>query len=112
LNIIFNFTADYSALDENSNIFDLSNCKDQDVNLAVDLYHIGCGVELTLKKSYLIIGGSYSAGNTVFEKPIDVFTGVEDFNETVKPASLEVSRWRFIIEIDIPISGNKIKIIN
>lgn len=106
---IISFSSDYSSLDENSNIFDLSNNEDQDVNFAVDLYHIGCGVELKLKKAYLVFGGSYSTGNSVFEKPIDAFTGVEDFNEAEESASIELSRWRFIIGIDIPILVNNLK---
>jgi hypothetical protein len=38
---IFSFSSDYSSLDKNSNIFDLSSNEDQDVNLSVDLYHFG-----------------------------------------------------------------------
>jgi len=106
---IFSFSSDYSSTDKNSNIFDLSINEDQDVNLTFDLYHFGYGVEMKLKRSYLIFGGTYSTGNSVFEKPVDVFTGVENFNEVEESASLELSRWRFIIGIDIPILNDKIK---
>jgi len=106
---ILSFSSDYSSADKNSNIFDLNNNEDQDVNMTFDMYHFGYGVEMKLKRSYLIFGGTYSTGNSVFEKPIDAFTGVENFNEAEESASLELSRWRFIIGIDIPIFNDKLK---
>lgn len=103
------FSSDYSSAVENSNIFDIGDEKDQELNLKLDYYHFGLGVNLNLDWSNMIFGATYSRGRSSFDKPDDAIPDNNYSIENQESASIRLSRWRFIVGIDIPILNKKLE---
>ncbi|MBE9489336.1 MAG: hypothetical protein IMY67_03495 [Bacteroidetes bacterium] len=104
------FSSDYSSALDNSNIFDIGDREDQELNLKVDYYHFGFGFNLNLSWSDMILVSTYSFGSSSFDKPDDtILENGNDINNNPEPASIILSRWRFIVGIEIPILDKKLK---
>jgi hypothetical protein len=66
-------------------------------------------VEIKLKKIELILGTTYSSASGDFTDPIDLpFEGVES-NARDEPSRVNISRWRFIVGLEIPIFGYELE---
>ena len=102
------FSSDYSSAIDNSNIFDIGDREDQELNLKLDYSHFGFGVNLNLSWSDIILGSTYSFGSSSFDKPDDTIpeNGIV-INSNQEPASIKLTRWRFIVGIEIPILSKK-----
>lgn len=104
------FSSDYSSALDNSNIFDIGDREDQELNLKLDYYHYGFGINLNLSWSNMILGTTYSYGSSSFDKPDDTIPeNGNDINNDQESASLVLSRWRFIVGIEIPMLDKKLK---
>lgn len=104
------FSSDYSSALDNSNIFDVGDREDKELNLKLDYYHFGFGINLNLSWSDMILGSTYSFGSSSFDKPDDTIpeNGI-DINDNPNSASILLTRWRFIVGIEIPILSQKLK---
>lgn len=100
------FSTDYSAYKKNANLFDLVNSKGKDINYNLDYMHYGGGFDMKFEKIKLVLGATYSYGESNFTRPIEI-PSETDSDHSV--AGLKVSRWRFIVGIDIPILEKKLK---
>jgi len=104
------FSSDYSSALNNSNIFDVGDREDKELNLKLDYYHFGFGINLKLSWSDMILGSTYSFGNSTFDKPDGgVPENGIDINNNPESASILLTRWRFIVGIEIPILSQKLK---
>ena len=104
------FSSDYSSALDNSNIFDIGDKEDQELNFKLDYYHFGFGINLNLSWSDMILGSTYSFGSSSFDKPDDTIPeNGNDINIDQEPASIILSRWRFIVGIEIPILSKKLE---
>lgn len=104
------FSSDYSSALNNSNIFDIGDGDDRELNLKLDYYHFGFGIRLNLSWSDMIFGSTYSYGNSTFDKPDGAIpeNGI-DINNNPESASILLTRWRFIVGIEIPILSQKLE---
>ncbi len=111
LNLYASFSTDFSPVEASANIFDIIQNDDLDANanFDADYFHYGFGVEFKLKKMELILGTTYSSASGEFADPIDVpFESVET-NARDEPSRANISRWRFIIGLEIPIFGYELE---
>jgi len=108
-NLYAGFSTDFSPEETNANIFDLIGAGERDTNLAADYYHYSFGVQLKLKNAQLVIGSTYSSATTTFDRPVDFPDPDDEITESDDPSSLGVSRWRFILGLEIPIFGRKVE---
>jgi len=111
LNLYASFSTDFSPVEASANIFDiiLNEDSDADPNFDADYFHYGFGVEFKLKKIELILGTTYSSASGDFTDPIDLpFEGVES-NARDEPSRVNISRWRFIVGLEIPIFGYELE---
>ena len=109
LNFYAGFSTDFSPVEANANIFDLIGRGEQDTNLAADYYHYSFGVQLKLKNARVVIGSTYSSATATFDRPIDFPDPDDEIMDSDGPSSLGVSRWRFILGLEIPIFGYKVE---
>jgi hypothetical protein len=109
-NFYAGFSTDFSPVEKNANIFDLVGAGERDTNLSADYYHYSFGVQLKLKNAQLVLGSTYSSSSTTFDRPIDFPDPDDDIQENEDPSSLGVSRWRFILGLEIPIFGHKVEL--
>lgn len=105
------FSTDYSAFEANANLFDLINRSGNDINFSTDYNHLGMGVDIKSKWASIILGGTYSSGNSTFARPIS-FPSASVDETTNEVSSLKIARWRFIVGIDIPIINKKLEKLN
>ena len=111
MNLYASFSTDFSPVEASANIFDIipNADEDADANFDADYFHYGFGVEFKLKKVELILGTTYSSASGDFADPIDLpFDGVET-TERDEPSRISVSRWRFIVGLEIPIFGYELE---
>ena len=108
INIYGSFTSDYSPYNLNANIFDVIDEDQRDVNLRIDYFHLGYGVSMKFKNVNMVFGGTYTSGDSSFKRPInlpsDEPVGLE--NES---ANIELTRWGFLVGLEIPVFGVNIK---
>ena len=101
---------DFSPLVSNANIFDLIAKKNRDTNFDADYYHLGFGIQLKMSWAELVLGATYSTASTEFERPIDFPDPELEIPENDDPARVTFNRWRFMVGLEIPIFGHKVKI--
>jgi len=111
LNLYASFSTDFSPVEASANIFDIiqNGDSDADANFDADYFHYGFGVEFKLKKIELILGATYSSASGDFADPIDFpFDGIET-TASDEPSRVNISRWRFIVGLEIPIFGYELE---
>ena len=111
MNLYASFSTDFSPVEASANIFDIIPNEDEDAeaNFDADYFHYGFGVEFKLKNLELILGTTYSNASGDFAEPVDFpFEGVETPNGE-DPSRIIVSRWRFIVGLEIPIFGYELE---
>lgn len=102
------FSTDYSAFDTNANLFDLINQAGKDINFASDYFHYGGGIDLSMSWAELILGATFSHSESKFAQPVNFPTnGVDETEGGI--TKIEMSRWRFIIGIEIPVLDKGLK---
>lgn len=101
---------DFSPLVSNANIFDLIAKRNKDTNFDADYFHFGFGIQLKMSQTELALGATYSTASTDFERPIDFPDPGIEIPANDNPASVSFNRWRFIVGLEIPIFGRKVKI--
>ena len=80
------------------------------MNLKLDYYHFGFGINLNLSWSDMILGSTYSFGSSTFDKTDDTIPeNGTDINNNPASATIILSRWRFIVGIELPILSNKLE---
>lgn len=111
LNLYASFSTDFSPVEASANVFDIipNEDEDADANFDSDYFHYGFGVEFKLKKVELIVGTTYSSASGDFAEPIDFpYEGVDPVVND-DPSRITVSRWRFIVGLEIPIFGYELE---
>ena len=78
--------------------------------IAADYFHFGFGIQLKMSQTELALGATYSTASTDFERPIDFPDPGIEIPANDNPASVSFNRWRFIVGLEIPIFGRKVKI--
>lgn len=104
------FVTDFSPVEANANIFDLTGDEGQDINLSADYYHLGFGVDMKLNWAKLILGTTFSTGSSEFDQAIDVPDPKINLGNNDDNTKLSISRWRFIVGLEIPIFNYKLEI--
>jgi len=100
-NLFGSFSTDFSAYEDNPNIFDLIDQTEDEINYATDYYHFGVGGELKFSWADLILGTNYTASSSNFPQPQILPDPIRNTNPDDQ-ATFKTSRWQFIIGIDIP----------
>ena len=110
LNLYASFSTDFSPMEASANIFDvIGDDEDVDANFDADYFHYGFGVEFKFKKMELIVGTTYSNASSDFGEPIDFpYEGVDQVASD-DPSRITVTRWRFIVGLEIPIFGYELE---
>ncbi len=111
MSLYASFSTDFSPVEASANIFDIihDGGKDADANFDADYFHYGFGLEIKLNKVELILGTTYSSASGDFAEPIDFpFEGIETPGSQ-DPSRIIVSRWRFIVGLEIPIFGYELE---
>lgn len=101
---------DFSPLVSNANIFDLIAKRNRDTNFDADYFHFGFGIQLKFSQTELALGATYSTASTDFERPIDFPDPGLEIPNNDDPARVSFNRWRFMVGLEIPIFGRKVKI--
>lgn len=109
-NAYASFSTDFSPTERNANIFDLIADDEKDVNLALDYYHFGLGVDMKLSWAKMVLGTTFSTGSTNFSQPVDFPKPETSFTEQNGLSKMTLTRWRIIIGIEIPVFGYKIDV--
>jgi hypothetical protein len=102
------FSTDFSAYEESPNIFDLINQTEETINIVHDYYHLGVGGELKLDWVNLILGTNFTTSSSSFKAP-NLFQDEIDSPDENHLATVKISRFQFIIGIDIPFLNRKLK---
>lgn len=105
LNGYLSFSTDYSGYENNANLFDLNSLSKKDTNFSQDFYHFGSGFELKLQSIQLILGSTYTRSSSSFSKPI---SSESDLGK--ESSYLNFQQWQFIVGLEIPVFGKKIKL--
>ena len=110
LNLYASFSTDFSPAESSANIFDIVQGPEEErnPNFDADFFHYAFGVEFKLKKVELIVGSTYSSASGEFADPID-FPIDDDLPVNDDPSKIDVSRWRFIVGLEIPIFGYELE---
>lgn len=102
------FSSDFSAYNSNTNLFDIINDGDNEIDDQYDFWHFGLGLDLKLNWGNFVLGGVYSVSESDFEQPITIpsanITVVSDVETRLK-----LERYRFIVGLEIPLLTNKLK---
>ena len=109
-NAYVSFSTDFSPTETNANIFDLISDDRKDVNLTMDYYHFGMGIDMKLSWAKMVLGTTYSKGSTQFDEAIDLPQPIINLSESSDMSTLVITRWRFIIGLEIPIFGQNIEV--
>jgi len=104
------FVTDFSPVESNANIFDLTSEESKDVNLNTDFFHLGFGVDMKLNWAKLILGTTFSTGSSEFNQAVDVPDPEINPRKNDNNTKLSISRWRFIVGLEIPIFNYKLEI--
>jgi len=110
LNLYGSVSTDYSPMESSANIFDLVEGEDRDANFDADYMHYGLGVDIKLKKVKLVIGTTYSTGSGDFGEPIEFPNPGADLPINDDLSRVTVTRWRFILGLEIPIFGYDLEV--
>jgi hypothetical protein len=109
-NMYGSVSTDFSPFRASSNIFDLIGGDTNDnIDFDANYYHFGMGVDLKMKKVHLIMGLTYATGSDKFEQPIDFPDSNVDFQLNDNPSRITITRWRFIVGLEIPIFGRDLE---
>lgn len=95
------FSTDFSAYEDNPNIFDLIDQSEDEIKFSTDYYHFGLGGELKFSWADLILGANYTGSSSNFRQPQILPDPIRN-SDPEELATLRSSRWQFIIGIDIP----------
>ena len=111
LNLYASFSTDFSPIEAGANIFDIiiNEESEADANFDADYLHYGFGVEFKLNKVELIMGATYSNAASDFSEPIDFPIDEVEIPVNDDPSRVTVSRWRFIVGLEIPIFGYELE---
>ncbi|WP_282080781.1 hypothetical protein [Aquimarina algiphila] len=102
------FSSDFSAYVENTNLFNVINQNEGEINYESDYWHFGLGFDLSLKWGSFLLGSTYSRTNSEFQQPINFpIDPVDEFEEGI--SDLQLERWRFIVGLEIPLLNEKLK---
>jgi len=104
------FVTDFSPVETNANIFDLTSKESEDINLNTGYFHLGFGVDMKLNWAKLILGTTFSTGSSEFNQAIDVPNPNININRNDDNTKITISRWRFIVGLEIPIFNYKLEI--
>lgn len=109
-NAYASFSTDYSPVETNANIFDLTSKENKDINLTTDYYHFGIGIDMKLNLAKLVLGTTFSTGSSEFNQPIEFSQSEINGGNNNDTSKITISRWRFIIGLEIPIFDYKLEI--
>lgn len=108
VNGFISYSSDFSAYEENANIFDLINERsDLKVEDFLNYNHFGLGVDMKLKWAKVVLGATYSKGNQTIVNPLELPNPGPD--PIARVAGMSVSRWRIILGADIPLLSKKLE---
>jgi len=110
LNMYGSVSTDFSPLRANANIFDLIGDNEDDVNFDANYYHFGIGVDLKMKKVHLIMGTTFTTGSDKFKQSIISPDPEIKIPENDDLSQITLTRWRFIVGLEIPIFGYDLEI--
>jgi len=105
LNLYGSISTDFSPIESSANIFDLVEGDDRDANFDADYMHYGLGLNIKLKKVKLVVGTTYSTGSGDFTEPIEFPNPDVEVPINDDLSRVTVTRWRFILGLEIPIFG-------
>ncbi len=103
------FSTDFSAIDKNTNIFDVDYESSKGIDLNANFFHLASGVDLKLKWGHIVLGVTYSTGNSGFSHRESVISPEPDYPNSSQ-AEIDYTRWRFIVGLDIPIFNYKLEV--
>ena len=104
------FSTDFSAAQNNANVFDIVGDSENDVNLDFDYLHLGFGFEINFNWGHLVLGTTYSSGFADFSQKVgfpDPNNPVDNEDDITK---LHLTRWRGIIGAKIPVFMRTVEI--
>ena len=104
------FSTDFSAAQNNANVFDIVGDSENDVNLDFDYLHLGFGFEINFNWGHLVLGTTYSSGFADFSQKLgfpDPNNPVDNEDDITK---LHLTRWRGIIGAKIPVFMRTVEI--
>ena len=110
LNLYASVSTDFSPIESSANIFDLVEGDDRDANFDADYMHYGLGVDIKLKKVKLVVGTTYSTASGDFAEPIEFPNPDIEVPINEDLSTITVTRWRFILGLEIPIFGYDLKL--
>ena len=102
------FSTDFNALNKSASIFDLSAKNNKNLDLGADFYHLSMGVNLKLSWVSLVMGITYTEANSSFLNPYRISADGFEFENDLN-SELLISRWQFVVGIDIPFLETKVK---
>ncbi|WKK66686.1 hypothetical protein [Lutimonas zeaxanthinifaciens] len=105
LNIYGSFSTDFSPVKSRSNAFDIIDEEERDATFDEDFFHYGLGVDIKLKKMKVVLGSTYSRASGDFSDPVELPSGQPQVAGADDASRISVSRWRFIVGLEIPIFG-------
>ncbi len=101
------FSSDFSSYVENTNLFDVINQNEGEINYESDYWHFAAGVDLKLKWGKFLLGTNYSRTTSTFVQPINFPT--QDINtQTPSSSELDISSWRVIVGVEISFIKEKL----
>lgn len=109
LNIYGSFSSDFSPVESRTNAFDIVDEEERDATFDEDFFHYGFGVDIKLKNMKIVLGSTYSRASGDFTDPIEIPTSDLPEEANDDPSRIAVSRWRFIVGLEIPIFGYELE---
>ncbi|MBC2838856.1 hypothetical protein [Robiginitalea sp. SC105] len=101
------FSTDFNGYVSNASILDLSSEGAKDINTGEDYYHMSFGFDRKFSWASFFIGTTYSRGATDFLKPKNL-TSVDASDTTDEYGKITLSRWQFVVGLEIPFIDNKV----
>ncbi|WP_375324139.1 hypothetical protein [Flagellimonas sp. GZD32] len=96
------FSTDFSPFDSSASLFDLIDEEQRRTSFNTDYYHFGLGTRTSIASIGFTIGAIYSHGKSNFNSPLDL-----NLENNTGNAELILTRWRFLLGLDIKLFSKK-----
>jgi len=97
MNGYVSYSTDFSPYISNAFLFDLTNEQNEDINVIANFNHYGLGIDFSIGRIDLVMGGVLSAGNSNFSRPLSFS------NEIPTHAKIKYRRWRILLGLNLTI---------
>ncbi|WP_103070161.1 hypothetical protein [Aquimarina sediminis] len=95
------YSTDFSPYITNATLFDLTNKQNEDINLIADFNHYGLGVNFSVNKLDIVLGGVLSSGGSNFNRPLHFPS--EALNSQSSVTKIKLRRYRILVGLNLTI---------